>query len=72
MKLIFTREENIRKLYMEYTYVKMGGLKEKEALELITEGSRRDCENTILLLKKYFYVEVIRDGRTNVSRKIHS
>jgi len=57
---------------MEYTYVKMGGLKEKEALELITEGSRRDCENTILLLKKYFYVEVIRDGRTNVSRKIHS
>ena len=57
---------------MEYTYVKMKDLKEKKALELIAEGSKKDCENIILLLKKYFCVEVIRDGRTNVSRKIHS
>ncbi|MHA1974598.1 MAG: hypothetical protein ACTSW1_16480 [Candidatus Hodarchaeales archaeon] len=57
---------------MEYTYVKIKDLKEKKALELITEGSKKDCENTIFLLKKYFCVEVIRDGRTNGCREIYS
>jgi len=57
---------------MEYISVRMYGLKEEKVLELITEGSKKDCENTILLLKKHFCVEVVRDGRTNVSRKIHS
>ena len=50
---------------MEYTYVKMEDLKERKALEVITEGSKKDCENTILLLKKYFCVEVIKNGISN-------
>jgi len=50
---------------MEYTYVKIKDLKEKKALGLITEGSKGDCENTISLLKKYFHVEVIKDGISN-------
>lgn len=45
---------------MEYTSVRMHGLKEEKVLELITEGTKEECESTIRLLKKYFEVEVIR------------
>jgi len=44
---------------MEYTSVTMHGLKEEKVLELIAEGSKEECENTITLLKKYFSVELI-------------
>lgn len=45
---------------MEYESVRIHGLKEEKVLELITEGTKKECESTIRLLKKYFEVEVIK------------
>ncbi|MDL1957028.1 MAG: hypothetical protein LWW95_08310 [Candidatus Desulfofervidus auxilii] len=60
MRLFLVKKEDNWKLYMEYESVRIHGLKEEKVLELITEGTKKECESTIRLLKKYFEVEVIK------------